>query len=522
MAVISSAVKGQTNVSGGIYANTTWTLANSPYIVTDTVVVFPGVTLTIQPGVLVKFADNQLLEIRQASLIALGSLIQSITFTSNSSTPSAGSWNQIFLNGGNMPSKFNYCTFLYANTAINFKNSVVNTTFPHDSIIIKNSNFNYNNTGANFNGYGNSFQNNGIGIIDSCIFKNNINYGMIIGVASAKVNNSNFSFNGTGLKGQGSTTNCIFNSNQTTGLQWGGPMTNCIINSNQTGLAGSYIKANNCFIKNNQTGINSGSVNHFKNCSIDSNSVIGIIANDDSIINCSIRYNGQGIQSDVSVIIGNNIEYNSGGNIFDNSYNANGFAVIEGNTIQYGSVGINNNLGHFTITNNIIKYNDIGINLSRPNAAISCNLICSNTTYDLKYGASASINASHNYWCTSDSASIEAKIYDGYDNINYGLVTIMPIDTANCNITTGIQINQPHTFSFSIFPNPAINNLTLELPENISKTEIKIYNMLGELEYAAEASKQKTDIDISAFAGGLHVVQISSGESISRKKFIKQ
>ena len=45
----------QTNVSGGIYANTTWTLANSPYIVTDTVVVFPGVTLTIQPGVTVKF-----------------------------------------------------------------------------------------------------------------------------------------------------------------------------------------------------------------------------------------------------------------------------------------------------------------------------------------------------------------------------------------------------------------------------------------------------------------------------------
>jgi len=44
----------QTNVSGGIYTNTTWTLTNSPYIVVDTVVVFPGVTLTIQSGVIVK------------------------------------------------------------------------------------------------------------------------------------------------------------------------------------------------------------------------------------------------------------------------------------------------------------------------------------------------------------------------------------------------------------------------------------------------------------------------------------
>src|SRR3990172_352821 len=63
---------GQTNVSGGIFSNTTWTKVNSPYIVIDTVVVFPGVTLTIQPGVTVKFANNKRIEIRQAKIIAVG------------------------------------------------------------------------------------------------------------------------------------------------------------------------------------------------------------------------------------------------------------------------------------------------------------------------------------------------------------------------------------------------------------------------------------------------------------------
>jgi hypothetical protein len=40
----------QTSVSGGIYQNTTWTLAGSPYTVTGSIVVFHNRTLTIEPG----------------------------------------------------------------------------------------------------------------------------------------------------------------------------------------------------------------------------------------------------------------------------------------------------------------------------------------------------------------------------------------------------------------------------------------------------------------------------------------
>jgi hypothetical protein len=49
----------QTNVSGGIFQNTTWTAAGSPYLVTGSIVVFPGKTLTLETGVKVVFtADN--------------------------------------------------------------------------------------------------------------------------------------------------------------------------------------------------------------------------------------------------------------------------------------------------------------------------------------------------------------------------------------------------------------------------------------------------------------------------------
>lgn len=48
----------QTNVSGGIYQNTTWTLSGSPYVVNSSIVVFPGKTLTIEPGVEIQI-NNQ-------------------------------------------------------------------------------------------------------------------------------------------------------------------------------------------------------------------------------------------------------------------------------------------------------------------------------------------------------------------------------------------------------------------------------------------------------------------------------
>ena len=91
---------GQTNISGGIYSDTSWSKANNPFIITGTVLLH-DVTLTVQPGVIVKFANNARLQCstQNDKIIALGTITDSITFTSNSLSPSPGIYFGIDLAG---------------------------------------------------------------------------------------------------------------------------------------------------------------------------------------------------------------------------------------------------------------------------------------------------------------------------------------------------------------------------------------------------------------------------------------
>ncbi len=117
---------GLTDVPGSITSNQTWALADSPFYITSEVTVADGVRLTIEPGVVVKFASNTGLNVN-GSLIANGLPGQEIIFTSyrddsyagdtNGNGPtsgSAGDWYRISMASPDEDCEMSYCVVRYA------------------------------------------------------------------------------------------------------------------------------------------------------------------------------------------------------------------------------------------------------------------------------------------------------------------------------------------------------------------------------------------------------------------------
>lgn len=246
-------VKSQTNVSGGIFTNTVWTKVNSPYTVTDTVVVFPGVTLTIQPGVTVKFKDSINMEIR-GTLLAIGSPTDTIHFTSVSqkvtfpnamSGPLTGIRINVDLGG---KTTVNYAKFTYIDGGISWENWTTSGV----TSSVSNSLFYRNTRGLLGETYYWTYIN-----VNKCTFLRNE-----IGIGYSwyyNVRGCTFKENGIGITGDNiNADNSTFCGNITAIDTDAGVFDSLTITKNSAGLKlanSNGISVRNCYIFANDTGI---------------------------------------------------------------------------------------------------------------------------------------------------------------------------------------------------------------------------------------------------------------------------
>lgn len=446
----------QTYLSGGIYANTTWTKAASPYIVTDHVVVFPDVTLTIEPGVMIKFDSSKYLEVRHAKINAQGLSSDPISFTSNAAIPKAKSWYGVKItNNVTDTQKFSFCNFNYASIAL----SKADSAYFIGKLIVKNCNF----SDIGYTG----LSSNGICLLDSSTFKN-CDIGAECNNGDFFINHCQFTKCKIAHKGGGSfsnsyTKNCFLDSNITAFEKYGGVVDSTIITNNEKGV---YNEFGHIIIKN---------------CTISKNSIYGVYSGyGDSILNCILSNNGIGLATGMSFVSKNQI-----------TNNKKGILILRYN---YQATKM------FIVCNKIC--NNVDYEISSEQLPVT------------------TLNYPNNYWCTPDSASTRSKILDGYKDVKLPIINFMPLDTLNCYgpvVTSLIESKINETINFTFYPNPFSQTATLvfENPQN-SNHYLSIFNSIGQLVMSIENIKgNQVLIDRKGLQRGLYFYKLRNEAGVA-------
>jgi len=388
-----STVRASTEVTGILSSDTNWTQANSPYNLGGNVLVNQSVTLTIEPGVTVNLGDYYIMI--NGTLRAIGTSVSPIQFNGGEITITS------FANGWNNETDSGFI-IEHANTngtPISSSNSskAVNNTF-----------------GAAFSTTGSSLVSNnafseGVDVTGfSKLLENTITGGVNVGGTSTATNNT--------ITGEVTTSGSSVVSNNT------------IFGSVSAG--GSAIVSNNSITNTAYTGFGlscSGYASAFNNT----------ISGWDTGVVISSEFFGEGGYPSIenNWIIDNN--YGISVSVFIRNWVGTNIPTIQYNIIAYNNVAMRLSVTlqetygtrpPTQICNNTISYNAVGLNLtgSVNYCTITYNDIQNNSNYNLYLATSANLNATYNWWGTTNTTAISQSIYDYYEDFNLGIATYVP------------------------------------------------------------------------------------------------
>ena len=107
-----------------------------------------------------------------------------------------------------------------------------------------------------------------------------------------------------------------------------------------------------------------------------------------------------------------------------------------------------------------------------------------------------------------------------------GNYVVTVTDNNGCSAAAGVTVldNQIGSFAneilFSVFPNPATNQVILKLDKVNDKTMVELKNVLGQILFSRNIPLIQTKIDLTHFANGVYFIEVKQGDKKSVKEII--
>jgi hypothetical protein len=73
-----------------------------------------------------------------------------------------------------------------------------------------------------------------------------------------------------------------------------------------------------------------------------------------------------------------------------------------------------------------------------------------------------------------------------------------------------------------MYPNPALSNITIQLPTGSNKANVLFYDAIGRESLTTKVSNLDANINVSVLSKGVYIVKVISGDKIGTQKFVKE
>ena len=221
------------------------------------------------------------------------------------------------------------------------------------------------------------------------------------------------------------------------------------------------------------------------------------------------------------------VKYDANGNVvWVNS--AGGMSYDYGNSICVDANGNTYITGSFespsitfgltTLLNYEAGYSDLFVLKYDANGSVVWAKSVGGDAYD--DGKSICVDASGSTYFTGSFSSSSVT----FGSTTFNSIRLWDIFIAKLSGSVGIQENENTALKYLIYPNPAKDNLIIELKGNkiIQNTSLSIYNIQGQLLKQFAIKESKTEIDIQSFSTGIYIVKVNNEKENFVSRFVKE